>query len=261
MGNEIMTDLFRALAEAATQGEVVHIRGDDNFCGPYIQTLNGDICDCYTYDDVLRKPVNFQGETAEHNAAFIAWCFNNRATLLEWQERQEKVAELEAIIAEARDMLLEKVHGNPARSAAHNARVVLDRARAIESPHPTPKPLAEGELAGCPWCGDDRFVRDVEIPGNVQKHFHAVICDDCLAYGPARQSKADARYAWNHRAQASGTFVDGVEAAVKECEKMAAHCFSNAVGTESERAYAFAYLHDAKLAIRAISAPPAQGEG
>lgn len=41
---------------------------------------------------------------------------------------EQRNAVLEGALEEARDMLLERVHGNPARSSGHNARLVIDAA-------------------------------------------------------------------------------------------------------------------------------------
>jgi hypothetical protein len=39
-----------------------------------------------------------------------------------------RIVILQTALVEARDLLLEKTHGNPARSAGHNARLIIEAA-------------------------------------------------------------------------------------------------------------------------------------
>lgn len=58
----------------------------------------------------------------EHNAALIAALRNAYPALA------AEVRALRAALTEARDLLLERAQGSPSRSAAHNARLVIEAA-------------------------------------------------------------------------------------------------------------------------------------
>lgn len=130
------------------------------------------------------------------------------------------------------------------------------------------KSLAEGELAGCPFCGKPGAIDEEPSKAIPDRTVFIPSCSDSDCIGVLINSfarRAEAIAAWNHRAH--GTFADGVEAAGRLIEaKFDYCCYQETLfdGADMDCSYwTRRRKQTGKLlaAIRAISAPPAQGEG
>jgi len=102
----------------------------------------------YQNIDTIKDVMNAKALGAVVACSFIG-LQNNLASATSRAER------LEAALRDARDLLLERVQGSPARSAAHNARLVIDAAL-------SPAPAADIQLPKG-WLADEFARVDADV--------------------------------------------------------------------------------------------------